>query len=97
METVCGLALAEPYMAGVDDFIVGACSPADFAKSSIGVAVAPSVPRPDVSTIEGLKSTLLPLSCSMPSTGITKSGWQALMHLSATSHSAPARPRTSHG
>lgn len=34
----------------------------DFAKSLIGIAVAPSVPRPDVSTIEGLKSTLLAAS-----------------------------------
>jgi molybdate transport system substrate-binding protein len=31
----------------------------DFARSSIGVAVAPSTPRPDVSSIEGLKSALL--------------------------------------
>ncbi|MQM35917.1 MAG: molybdenum ABC transporter substrate-binding protein [Candidatus Accumulibacter phosphatis] len=31
----------------------------DFARSSIGVAVAPSAVRPDVSSIEGLKSALL--------------------------------------
>jgi molybdate transport system substrate-binding protein len=31
----------------------------DFARSSIGVAVAPSASRPDVSSIEGLKSALL--------------------------------------
>ena len=31
----------------------------DFARSSIGVAVAPSARRPDVSSIEGLKSALL--------------------------------------
>lgn len=31
----------------------------DFARSSIGVAVAPSAARPDVSSIEGLKSALL--------------------------------------
>jgi molybdate transport system substrate-binding protein len=31
----------------------------DFARSSIGVAAAPSVPRPDVSSVEGLKSALL--------------------------------------
>jgi molybdate transport system substrate-binding protein len=31
----------------------------DFARSSIGVAVAPTAPKPDVSSIEGLKSALL--------------------------------------
>jgi molybdate transport system substrate-binding protein len=31
----------------------------DFARSSIGVAVAPGAPKPDVSSIEGLKSALL--------------------------------------
>jgi molybdate transport system substrate-binding protein len=31
----------------------------DFARSSIGVAVAPSAARPDISSIEGLKSALL--------------------------------------
>ena len=41
----------------------------DFAKSSIGVAVALSVPRPDVSTIEGLKSTLLAAKSIVISSG----------------------------
>lgn len=31
----------------------------DFARSSIGVAVAPSAPRPDVSSVAGLRSALL--------------------------------------
>lgn len=41
----------------------------DFAKSLIGIAVAPSVPRPDVSTIEGLKSTLLAAKSIVISSG----------------------------
>jgi molybdate transport system substrate-binding protein len=41
----------------------------DFAKSSIGVAVMPSAPRPDVSSIEGLKSALLAAKSIVISSG----------------------------
>jgi len=41
----------------------------DFARSSVGVAVAPSAPRPDVSSIEGLKSALLSAKSIVISSG----------------------------
>ena len=41
----------------------------DFAKSSIGVAVASFAPRPDVSSIEGLKSALLSAKSIVISSG----------------------------
>lgn len=41
----------------------------DFARSSIGVAVEPSAPRPDVSSIEGLKSALLAAKSIVISSG----------------------------
>lgn len=41
----------------------------DFARSSIGVATAPSVPRPDISSVEGLKSALLAAKSILISSG----------------------------
>ena len=41
----------------------------DFARSSVGVAVASSAPRPDVSSIEGLKSALLSAKSIVISSG----------------------------
>jgi len=41
----------------------------DFARSSIGIALAPGLPRPDISSIDGLKATLLAAKSIVISSG----------------------------